>query len=139
MAGSSGTACPGFSVLRFRRRFLSRMWTPKGNGQGCPFQSDAAWMPLEDDRSLSHTFSFCLETSSRKKCTENRDRQFRCCRLLKKLTHGHPPPNITFRLNCYLPAVKINFRDCGFNKRCAIIINVQAGRRNYRADFDKVL
>ena len=27
----SGIACPGFSVLRFRREFLSRMWTLEGN------------------------------------------------------------------------------------------------------------
>ena len=27
----SGIACPGFSVLRFRREFLSRMRKPKGN------------------------------------------------------------------------------------------------------------
>ncbi len=29
--GGSGIACPGFSVLRFRREFLSRMRIPKGN------------------------------------------------------------------------------------------------------------
>ena len=37
VAVSSATACPGFSVLRFRRRFLSRMQTPKGKW---------AWMPI---------------------------------------------------------------------------------------------
>ena len=90
-----------FSVLAFGGGFLAECRYPRGNGHGCPFQSDAAWMPLEDDRSLRHTFPFCLETSSRKKRTENRDRQFRCCRPLKKLTHGRPPPNTTFRLNRY--------------------------------------
>ncbi len=29
--GGSGIACPGFSVLRFRREFLSRMRISKGN------------------------------------------------------------------------------------------------------------
>ena len=102
MAGSSGTAYPGFPCFVFGGGFLAECRYLRGNGHGCPFQSDAAWMPLEDDRSLRHTFSFCLETSSRKKRTENRDRQFRCCRPLKKLTHGRPPPNITCGLSCYV-------------------------------------
>ncbi len=32
--GGSGIACPGFSVLRFRREFLSRMRILKGNRAG---------------------------------------------------------------------------------------------------------
>ena len=34
--GGNGIACSGFSVLRFRRRFLSRMQTPRGKWAGMP-------------------------------------------------------------------------------------------------------
>ena len=109
-----------FSVLVFGGGFLAECRHPRGNGHGCPFQSDAAWMPLEDDRSLRHTFSFCLETSSRKKCTENRDRQFRCCRPLKKLAHGRPPPNTTFSLN--YSAFSVLFCKTCLTNFCSLVI-----------------
>ena len=81
---AAGLPVPDFPCFVFGGGFLAECRHPRGNGHGCPFQSDAARMPLEDDRSPWHTFPFCLETTSRKKCTENRDRQSRCRRPVKE-------------------------------------------------------
>ena len=88
MAGSSGTACPCFPCAFFGRRFLSRMRkcvTSHGRPQ-------AASMPHRTEMGIPAHFPSGVHilprNRRRKRSTENRDRHSRCCRPLKKLTHG---------------------------------------------------
>ena len=95
--GSSGIACPGFSVLRFRREFLSRMRIPKGNRTR---MSGLARFGMDADRGrpqLMITFLILLRNSQPKKVHGKPGQAIPLLPPPKKLPPVRPPTNITFQ------------------------------------------
>ena len=96
--GGSGIACPGFSVLRFRREFLSRMRTPKGNRTR---RSGLARFGMDADRGRPQpviTYAILLRNSQPEKVHGKPGQAIPLPPPRKKILPVRPPPptNITF-------------------------------------------
>ena len=104
--GGSGIACPGFSVLRFRREFLSRMRIPKGNWTR---MSSLARFGMDADRGRPQPMITCailLRNSQPKKVHGKPGQAIPLPPPPKKLPPVRPPLNTTFQaellcLNCF--------------------------------------
>ncbi len=93
----SGIACPGFSVLRFRREFLSRMRKPKGNRAR---MHGLARFGMDADRGRPQpviTFPILLRNPQPEKAHEKPEQAIPLPQSPKKLPPVRPPINITFQ------------------------------------------
>ena len=100
--GGSGIACPGFSVLRFRREFLSRMWTTKGNRA---WMHDLARFGMDADRGRPQpmiTYAILLRNSQPGKVHGKPGQAIPLPPPPKKLPPVRPPINITFQAELLL-------------------------------------
>ena len=95
--GGSGNACPGFSVLRFRREFLSRMRIPKGNRTR---RSGLARFGMDADRGRPQPMITCailLRNPQLEKVHGKPGQAIPLPPPSKKLPPVRPPINITFQ------------------------------------------
>ena len=106
--GGRGIACPGFSVLRFRREFLSRMRIPKGNRTR---MSGLARFGMDADRGRPQPMVTCtilLRNSQPEKVHGKPGQAIPLPPPPKKLPPVRPPINITFQAELLRQKPKYN-------------------------------